>query len=119
MPKLDGVGLYRELEKGHPELLRRIAFVTGTTESPDYSRFLKETAVPVLHKPFNLGDIERFVRVTSSSATDAATVNSPSRLPPKAIAGRGNDSPRPATPEGDPWDSLRSEGFNRNAARYG
>jgi DNA-binding response OmpR family regulator len=77
MPKLDGVGLYRELEKGHPELLRRIAFVTGTTESPDYSRFLKETAVPVLHKPFNLGDIERFVRVTSSSATDAATVNSP------------------------------------------
>jgi len=62
MPELDGVGLYRALEKGHPDLLRRIAFVTGTTEPPDYSRFLKETAVPVLHKPFNLGDLERFVR---------------------------------------------------------
>ena len=62
MPELDGVGLYRELEKVHPDLLRRIAFVTGTTEPPDYSRFLEETAVPVLHKPFNLGDLERFVR---------------------------------------------------------
>jgi len=62
MPGLDGVGLYRALEKGHPDLLRRIAFVTGTTEPPDYSRFLEETAVPVLHKPFNLGDLERFVQ---------------------------------------------------------
>jgi CheY-like chemotaxis protein len=62
MPELDGVGLYRALEKGHADLLQRIAFVTGTTEPPDYSRFLKETAVPVLHKPFNLGDLERFVR---------------------------------------------------------
>lgn len=62
MPELDGVGLYRELEKGHSDLLRRIAFVTGTTESPDYSRFLEETAVPVLHKPFNLGDLHRFIR---------------------------------------------------------
>jgi CheY-like chemotaxis protein len=62
MPELDGVGLYRELEKGHPDLLRRIAFVTGTTEPPDYARFLEETAVPVLHKPFNLDDLQRFTR---------------------------------------------------------
>jgi len=62
MPELDGMGLYRELEKVHPDLLRRIAFVTRTTEPPDYSRFLAEMAVPVLHKPFNLGDLERFVR---------------------------------------------------------
>ena len=62
MPELDGVRLYRELEKGHPDLLRRIAFVTGTTEPPDYSRFLEDTAVPVLHEPFNLGDLERFVQ---------------------------------------------------------
>lgn len=39
MPELDGVGLYRALEKGHPD-----------------------TAVPVLHEPFNLGDLERFVQ---------------------------------------------------------
>ncbi len=62
MPELDGVELYRELEKGHPDLLQRIAFVTGTTKPPDYSRFLEETAVPVSHKPFNLGDLGRFVR---------------------------------------------------------
>jgi DNA-binding response OmpR family regulator len=62
MPELDGVGLYRGLEKRHPDLLRRIAFVTGTTESSDYARFLEETAVPVLHKPFNLEDLQRFVR---------------------------------------------------------
>ena len=62
MPELDGVGLYRELEKDNPGLLQRIAFVTGTTEWPDYSRFLEETTVPVLQKPFNLGDLQRFVR---------------------------------------------------------
>jgi DNA-binding response OmpR family regulator len=62
MPELDGMGLYRELEKRHPDLLRRIAFVTGTTEPRDYSRFPEQMTVPVLHKPFNLGELERFVR---------------------------------------------------------
>ena len=28
----------------------------------DYSRFLEETAVPVLHKPFKLEDLHRFIR---------------------------------------------------------
>jgi two-component system NtrC family sensor kinase len=62
MPELDGVALYRELEKRDPDLLRRIAFVTGTTELPEYASFLDETAIPVLHKPFNLGDLQRFIR---------------------------------------------------------
>jgi len=28
----------------------------------DYSRFLEETTVPVLHKPFNFEDLHRFIR---------------------------------------------------------
>lgn len=62
MPSLDGVGLYRALEERRPELLRRIGFVTGTTELPVFQRFLAETGVPALHKPFNLDDLLRFIR---------------------------------------------------------
>jgi len=62
MPELDGVGLYRELERQRPDLLRRVAFVTGTTEPPEYQRFLADTGVPVLHKPFNIADLQGFVQ---------------------------------------------------------
>ena len=43
MPQLDGVGLYRELEQQHPRLLPRLAFVSGTTEPPEYASFLERT----------------------------------------------------------------------------
>ena len=62
MPNLDGVGLYRALETQRPELLRRIGFVTGTTEPPVLQRFLAETGVPVLNKPFNLDDLLKFIK---------------------------------------------------------
>lgn len=62
MPNLDGVGLYRALEGRRPELLRRIAFVSGTTELPTFQRFVAETGVPLLHKPFNIEDLLRFIQ---------------------------------------------------------
>src|SRR6266568_6779082 len=36
MPGLDGVGLYRELERRQPDFRRRMIFVTGAIEHPDY-----------------------------------------------------------------------------------
>src|SRR6266566_2829293 len=39
MPELDGVGLYHELERQRPSLLPRLAFVSGSTEVPEYARF--------------------------------------------------------------------------------
>ncbi len=62
MPELDGVGLYRELEKQHPGLLRRFVFITGTCEHADYQSFIEETKVPVLTKPFDMADLQRLAR---------------------------------------------------------
>ncbi len=62
MPELDGVGLFRELERGQPTLLGRLIFVSGTTEPAEYASFLEESKAPVLRKPFDLEDLRRFVR---------------------------------------------------------
>jgi two-component system NtrC family sensor kinase len=62
MPELDGVGLYRELEQQHPRLLPRLAFVSGTTEPPEYASFLKRTGATVLSKPFGVTDVHRLVQ---------------------------------------------------------
>jgi CheY-like chemotaxis protein len=57
MPALDGLALYRELENHWPDLVRRIVFVSGTIEQPEYRTFLEETGVPVLPKPFDLDEL--------------------------------------------------------------
>jgi CheY-like chemotaxis protein len=62
MPELDGLGLYRELQRRQPALLSRLLFVSGTTDQPEYQRFLAETAVPVLSKPFALVDLQQLSR---------------------------------------------------------
>jgi CheY-like chemotaxis protein len=62
MPELDGVGLYRELHRQYPSLLRRLAIVSGTTEPAEYATFLETTGVPILSKPFVLADLYRIVQ---------------------------------------------------------
>jgi len=62
MPELDGVGLYRELEQQHQSLLLRLAFVSGTTEPPEYASFLERTGATVLSKPFAVADLHRLVQ---------------------------------------------------------
>ena len=62
MPELDGVGLYRELEQQHPSVLRRLAFVSGTTEPPEYASFLERTGATVLGKPFALANLQGLVQ---------------------------------------------------------
>ncbi len=54
MPELDGVGLYQELARRQPGLLGRLVVITGTAECKDYQRFLAQTNLPVLEKPFSL-----------------------------------------------------------------
>jgi signal transduction histidine kinase/ActR/RegA family two-component response regulator len=62
MPQIDGLELYREIERRYPALRRRIIFVTGDVLDPDKQRFLEETRAPFLAKPFDLGDLRRLVR---------------------------------------------------------
>jgi DNA-binding response OmpR family regulator len=62
MPELDGVGLYRELEWRAPRLLPRLIFLSGTTDSAEYMRFLEGTGALVLCKPFDIDTLQRLVR---------------------------------------------------------
>jgi DNA-binding NtrC family response regulator len=71
MPELDGVGLYRELERRQPDLLRRLIVLTGTSAHPEYESFLAETRVPFLEKPFSLEALEALARQVLSGSQPA------------------------------------------------
>ncbi|MGH7386402.1 MAG: response regulator [Candidatus Rokuibacteriota bacterium] len=62
MPELDGLGLYRELQQRHPDLVRRFVFITGTSEHADYQDFIEDVTAPVLTKPFDMVELQRVAR---------------------------------------------------------
>jgi two-component system NtrC family sensor kinase len=63
MPELDGAGLWREVKRLHPQLARRMLFVTGDTLSPIARQFLQEARCDSLNKPF--AKAELLARVTA------------------------------------------------------
>jgi CheY-like chemotaxis protein len=67
MPQLDGVGLYRALTDEHGHLVPKIIFLTGSVGSSELHRFLKETGLPLLRKPFNLAELQQIVRQALAS----------------------------------------------------
>jgi CheY-like chemotaxis protein len=67
MPKLDGSGFYRELAQRKLHSLKRIIFLTGTTGGSEEHRFVQESGVPVLLKPFNVSELIELVRRRLSS----------------------------------------------------
>jgi DNA-binding response OmpR family regulator len=62
MPRLDGPGLYHELGRVRPDLVSRVVFVTGDTLSPATRRFLENTGVPSVKKPFEPRQLRAAVR---------------------------------------------------------
>ena len=68
MPVLDGRGLYRELEVKHPEMLRRILFVTGSALDSGNVEFLKLARVPWLAKPFTMNELHRLTQKVLSGS---------------------------------------------------
>jgi CheY-like chemotaxis protein len=62
MPELDGPGLYRELERRAPDLLKHMIFLTGDTLSSETRLFLEKVDMPYLSKPFRAADVRRVVR---------------------------------------------------------
>jgi signal transduction histidine kinase/ActR/RegA family two-component response regulator len=62
MPDVDGPTFYRELAVTDPHLARSVVFVTGDVMSPETRRFLDETSLRYLEKPFTLAEFQAVVR---------------------------------------------------------
>ena len=61
MPGMNGVELFAHIRDRWPCLVERTGFVTGNIPSESIRSLVECTGRPVLLKPFNLSDIERFV----------------------------------------------------------
>ena len=57
MPNLDGPGLYRALQECRPEMLPRLAFMTGDTLGVKARTFLQSIDIPYIEKPITPQDI--------------------------------------------------------------
>ena len=62
MPKLDGSGFYRELIERRLHPSKKIIFLTGTTGGSEEHRFVQESGLPLLLKPFNVIELIELVR---------------------------------------------------------
>ncbi len=61
MPEIDGQALYETVQRDHPQILKRIVFVTAQANSTDYGPFLRSTGIPVIEKPFTLSQLRQAV----------------------------------------------------------
>ncbi|HYB70387.1 MAG TPA: response regulator [Candidatus Bathyarchaeia archaeon] len=61
MPEMDGQAFYEEVQRDQPQVLKRIVFVTAQANSADYGPFLRTTGIPVIEKPFTLGQLRQMV----------------------------------------------------------
>lgn len=58
MPGIDGVALHEALRAEHPELLERIAFLSGGTYTPRTQAFAEQLGARLLHKPVGRPELE-------------------------------------------------------------
>lgn len=73
MPGESGMDFFAVVRRLYPDLLPRVAFITGGAVTPDTSKFLETAARPVLNKPFNTQSLNAFVeQIAAASATPAA-----------------------------------------------
>jgi CheY-like chemotaxis protein len=84
MPKLDGRGLFHEVERRYPASQSRLVFVTGYAEAEEYDEFLRHSGVPVLAKPFTIADLVGAVQ--RASRRPEGGPGAPGRAVPQAIA---------------------------------
>jgi two-component system NtrC family sensor kinase len=72
MPELDGPGLYREVERRHPALASRIAFMTGNILTEDTADFFAVTGAPCVRKPFVRDDVLRVLQQVMGASSRRA-----------------------------------------------
>jgi len=74
MPDGDGQTFYKNVLAREPALARRFIFVTGDTANPEAWKFLEQSGVPVIEKPFPPATFEDAVaRVMAAAAANAAS----------------------------------------------
>jgi len=61
MPGFDGPWLFGQMQESRPELLDRIAFITGDTLSGDIAAFLQQAGRPFIEKPITPDDVRKLV----------------------------------------------------------
>ena len=76
MPDVDGVEFHHRLRRSYPELMHRLAFVTGGAFTPRAESFLRSLALPVLQKPVTPDDLRAFVDEIARSV-DAPRLTAP------------------------------------------
>ena len=62
MPGLSGGEIYRSIQLSDPALAKRMLFITGDTVSPETRRFLEETRLPCLEKPFEIDELLQHIQ---------------------------------------------------------
>ena len=77
MPVLDGEGLYRLIAAHLPHLTKRMVFATADSFDDEHAAFFKETACPVLIKPFPLAEFKSVVMAVSGGHYEAAPSGTP------------------------------------------
>jgi DNA-binding NtrC family response regulator len=62
MPDVNGIAVYKYIDKYFPHLINRIVFATGNTFNENYRNFFQSVQCPVLFKPFELDELRSAVR---------------------------------------------------------
>lgn len=68
-PEMNGVELYRYLEKEYPGLASKVIFTTGDVLSGNIGAFLKEVQRPFLAKPFTPDELKKVVQESLNQAS--------------------------------------------------
>jgi PAS domain S-box-containing protein len=72
MPGESGIDFFAVIRRLYPQLVSRVAFITGGAVTPDTSKFLETAARPVLNKPFTFESLLSFVQNALALRTSAA-----------------------------------------------
>jgi two-component system NtrC family sensor kinase len=81
MPRLDGPAFYDALVRSGSPLADQILFITGDTLAPRTAKFLEDTNLPFLAKPFLVEELRLLVN-RHLGAARAAAANAPARVSP-------------------------------------
>jgi CheY-like chemotaxis protein len=71
MPGMSGDQLYTELRRRDVSWEERLVFMTGDVGSADAARVLAAAGVPVILKPFDLGDVAATLEATAGKPSEA------------------------------------------------